>query len=73
MSRETITKLEHDLNDLLAIYETDHEITTAEVCGILGVLQFQRYLNATNLPAEAVSGPPVGEILQLEGKDSMET
>ncbi len=79
--RQTIANLEKELESVLTRYESEYEITTAEVCGILGVLAAQRHIRAIlptcpdmlrevlETPVEAVSGPPTGNIINLERED----
>jgi hypothetical protein len=84
--RQTIANLEKELDDILRRYETEHEITLAEVAGILDNLKLQRQFrvmlpfmkdelkNVLNEPVEAVSGAPMGEPLHIiEREDDMET
>ena len=79
--RQQIANLEKELSNILEKYE-EKEITTAEIVGVLTVLATQRSFkaicehnvpflrNILEMPTEAVSGPPEGEIIHLEGKDS---
>lgn len=81
--RQQIANLEKELNNILEKYE-EKELTTAEIVGVLGILASQRSFKAISeasvpflrnlleLPSEAVSGPPVGNTIQLEREDSME-
>jgi hypothetical protein len=85
MSRQLIANLEGELDAILIKYETEHEITLAEVVGILDNLKMKRQfvsmlpfveneLRSVLEPVEAVSGPPEGQtITTFEGEDSMET
>lgn len=83
--RQTIANLERDLEKVLLAYE-DKEITTAEIVGTLTVVASRRAMRANlaaevsflrdllEIPSEAVSGPPVGDTIQIERKDeTMET
>jgi len=81
MSKETIDKLEKDLNRVLKRYEAECELTTAEICGVLGVLRTDREIRAIlpycvdllkdllGVSATSEGGAPVGEIITLEGKE----
>jgi hypothetical protein len=81
MSREVIAELESALSKVLVRYETEYEVTAAEVCGILGILQADRQLRAIlphcvneikeilGEPVLSHSGPPTGEIVTLEGNE----
>jgi len=84
MSIKTIRSLEKDLNKVLKRYEAECEITTAEICGVLGVLRTDREIRALlpycvdllkdllGIAAETEGAAPVGEILTLEGKERSE-
>lgn len=81
MSIKTIDNLERELAVVLRRYETEYEMTTAEICGVLGVLRTDRELRALlpycvdllnellKIPAETTTNAPVGEIITLEGKE----
>ena len=85
MSRQIIADLERDLEKVLVRYETEKEITTAEIVGTLSIVASQRRLKAIlsynvpflrdllEMPLEAVSGPPLGTVKLEREDDAMET
>ena len=83
--RQTIADLERDLEKVLVRYETEKEITAAEIVGTLSIVASQRRLKAIlsynvpflrdllEIPSETVSGPPLGTIKLERKDDDMET
>ena len=82
MSRKIIAELELALEKVLVKYETEYEITTAEVVGILEILKSGRIMKAVmshnveefkellGVACLSEVGAPVGDIITLEGNGS---
>ncbi len=85
MSRQLIAKLENEIDLVLRKYETEYEMTLAEIVGVLSNLASIRQQknmlpflkdeleNLLEVPVLSKAGAPEGEIIHMEGKDSMET
>jgi len=84
MSRKVIAELEKDLDKVLVRYETEYEITTAEMAGVLETLKTIRLVKAAlpfmagdlkevlEEPVLSQAGAPEGEFLHLDVPDADE-
>ena len=78
MSRQVIAELELALDKVLRRYETEYEVTSAEIIGILEILKFQRGFKAVlphsvdflkellEVPVLSQAGPPEGDFIDFD-------